>query len=133
MRAIHGEMRQAEETLARELAASREDRLVVVDGPLTFEESTRGSAVGYIKRVIKPYLSARDYRCCPSWSLGKDPDFRNTRLKSFRTDLMVLTTISAQEEGTQIFLASSGSKWPRRWEWKRRSCWPGAAAAYFRN
>lgn len=56
VRAIHGQMRQAEEALARELA-SHEDRLVVVDGPLTFEESTRGSAVGYIKRVMKPYLA----------------------------------------------------------------------------
>jgi hypothetical protein len=56
-RAIHGQMRQAEEALARELA-SCEDRLVVVDGPLTFEETTRGSAVGYIKRVMKPYLAA---------------------------------------------------------------------------
>jgi uncharacterized protein len=56
IRAIHGEMRKAEETLARELAA-HEGRLVVVDGPLTFEEHTRGSAVGYIKRVIKTYLA----------------------------------------------------------------------------
>jgi uncharacterized protein len=55
-RAIHGEMRKAEEALARELASS-EGRLVVVDGPLTFEEPTRGSAVGYIKRVIKTYLA----------------------------------------------------------------------------
>jgi hypothetical protein len=56
IRSIHGQMRQAEEALARELA-STEERLVVVDGPLTFEESTRGSAVGYIKRVMKPYLA----------------------------------------------------------------------------
>lgn len=55
IRAIHGEMRRAEEALARELAA-HEGRLVVVDGPLTFEERMRGSAVGYIKRVIKTYL-----------------------------------------------------------------------------
>jgi uncharacterized protein len=57
VRAIHGEMRHAEEALARELA-SQEDRLVIVDGPLTFEETARGAAVGYIKRVIKPYLAA---------------------------------------------------------------------------
>lgn len=56
IRAIHGEMRKAEESLARELAA-HEGRLVVVDGPLTFEEHTRGSAVGYIKRIIKTYLA----------------------------------------------------------------------------
>jgi hypothetical protein len=56
VRAIHGHMRQAEEALARDLASS-EERLVVVDGPLTFDKSTRGSAVGYIKRVMKPYLA----------------------------------------------------------------------------
>jgi hypothetical protein len=56
IRTIHGEMRKAEEILARELAA-HEGRLVVMDGPLTFEEHTRGSAVGYIKRVIKTYLA----------------------------------------------------------------------------
>lgn len=56
VRAIHGQMRVAEEALARELAAG-ENNLVIADGPLTFEERTRGSAVGYIKRVIKPYLA----------------------------------------------------------------------------
>lgn len=55
LRAIHGAMRQAEEALARE-AASSEDRLVVVDGPLTFEEPARSAAVGYIKRVVQAYL-----------------------------------------------------------------------------
>ena len=56
VRAIHGQMRTAEEALARELAAG-ENNLVIADGPLTFEESTRGSAVGYIKRVMKSYLT----------------------------------------------------------------------------
>jgi hypothetical protein len=55
IRAIHGEMRIAEEALAREFAGEP-GRLVVVDGPLTFEEHQRGSAVGYIKRIIKTYL-----------------------------------------------------------------------------
>jgi hypothetical protein len=55
LRAIHGEMRKAEETLGRELA-SEPGRLVIVDGPLTFEEASRGAAVGYIKRVMKIYL-----------------------------------------------------------------------------
>lgn len=55
VRAIHGEMRTAEEALAREFAGEP-GRLVVVDGPLTFEEHQRGSAVGYIKRIIKTYL-----------------------------------------------------------------------------
>ena len=70
VRAIHGQMRQAEEALARELA-SHEDRLVVVDGPLTFEETTRGSAVGYIKRVIKPYLAAPQLSLLPGLKTGQ--------------------------------------------------------------
>jgi hypothetical protein len=70
VRAIHGQMRQAEEALARELA-SHEDRLVVVDGPLTFEETTRGSAVGYIKRVIKPYLAAPQLSLLPGLKPGQ--------------------------------------------------------------
>ena len=70
IRAIHGEMRKAEEALARELA-SDENRLVVVDGPLTFEESTRGSAVGYIKRVIKPYLAAPQLAVLPQLKPGQ--------------------------------------------------------------
>lgn len=70
IRAIHSEMRQAEEGLARELA-SDENRLVVVDGPLTFEESTRGAAVGYIKRVMKPYLAPRQLAVVPQLQPGQ--------------------------------------------------------------
>lgn len=70
IRAIHGEMRKAEEVLARELAA-REDRLVVVDGPLTFEESVKGSAVGYIKRVIKTYLPTLQLGLLPRLQPGQ--------------------------------------------------------------
>jgi hypothetical protein len=53
-RAIHDEMRLAEEHMAGELA--EQDALVVVDGPLTFQEATRGLAVGWIKRIQKLYL-----------------------------------------------------------------------------
>lgn len=53
-RAIHDEMRGAEERMARELA--EQDALVVTDGPLTFQEATRGLAVGWIKRIQKLYL-----------------------------------------------------------------------------
>jgi hypothetical protein len=53
-RAIHDEMRAAEERMARELAAS--EALVVIDGPLTFQEPTRGPAVGWIKRIQELYL-----------------------------------------------------------------------------
>lgn len=52
---IQGEMRLAEERLARELA-NREDTLVVADGPLTFADPVRGSAVGYIKRIFELYV-----------------------------------------------------------------------------
>jgi hypothetical protein len=53
-RAIHDEMRWVEERLARELA--ERDALVVTDGPLTFQDATRGLAVGWIKRIQELYL-----------------------------------------------------------------------------
>jgi uncharacterized protein len=53
-RAIHDEMRAAEERMARELAAH--EALVVTDGPLTFQEATRGLAVGWVKRIQELYL-----------------------------------------------------------------------------
>jgi hypothetical protein len=56
LQAIHNEMRLAEERLARELAGQPQT-LVIRDGPLTFEETTRAATVGFIKRVIRLYLS----------------------------------------------------------------------------
>ena len=53
--ALHGEMRQAEERLARALSDD-EDALVIVDGPITFGDATRGRAIGFIKRLFKLYL-----------------------------------------------------------------------------
>ena len=53
-RAIHDEMRRAEERMARELA--EREVLVVTDGPLTFQEATRGLAVGWVKRIQELYL-----------------------------------------------------------------------------
>lgn len=53
-RAIHDEMRAAEERMARELAAH--EALVVTDGPLTFQEATRGLAVGWVKRIQELYV-----------------------------------------------------------------------------
>ncbi len=55
LRAIQEEMRAAEERLARELA-DQAGTLVVADGPLTFQETVRGGAVGYIKRLFRLYL-----------------------------------------------------------------------------
>jgi hypothetical protein len=57
-RAIHDEMRRMEERIARELA--ERDALVLVDGPLTFQEQTRGFAVGWVKRIQELYLPAAE-------------------------------------------------------------------------
>mgnify|MGYP006969321452 CR=1 FL=1 len=52
---LQEEMRVLEETVARRLF--QDDRtLVVVDGPLTFAGPSRGSAVGYIKRIHHFYV-----------------------------------------------------------------------------
>jgi uncharacterized protein len=55
LRAIHNEMRLAEERLARSLSDA-EGSLVVADGPLSFEDPVRGSVVGYVKSLFKLYL-----------------------------------------------------------------------------
>jgi uncharacterized protein len=55
LRAIQDEMRAAEEQLGRELTDTN-DALVVVDGPLTFEQRMRGGVVGYVKRLFKLYV-----------------------------------------------------------------------------
>jgi hypothetical protein len=58
LRAIHGEMRRAEERLGRELA-DEEGVLVLGDGPLSFADSVHGAAVGYVKHLMKLYLEGR--------------------------------------------------------------------------
>jgi hypothetical protein len=55
LRHIQTQMRRAEGQLARRLADAAET-LVVADGPLTFEDSGRGLAVGLVKRVTHLYL-----------------------------------------------------------------------------
>jgi hypothetical protein len=55
LRAIQDEMRAAEEQLGRELSDT-DGTLVVIDGPLTFEQRMRGGAVGYVKRLFKLYV-----------------------------------------------------------------------------
>jgi uncharacterized protein len=55
LRTIQERMRLAEERLGRDLVGT-EDTLVVADGPLTFEEATRGAVLGYVKRIFKLYL-----------------------------------------------------------------------------
>jgi hypothetical protein len=55
LRTIQEHMRISEERLGRDLADA-DGTLVVADGPLTFEEATRGAVLGYIKRIFKLYL-----------------------------------------------------------------------------
>jgi len=55
LRALQENMRREEERLGRDLAAT-DGALVVADGPLTFEEASRGAVLGYIKRIFKLYL-----------------------------------------------------------------------------
>jgi hypothetical protein len=69
VRAIHSEMRKTEEVLGRELAA--DSSLVVADGPLTFEEPSRGAAVGYIKRVMRVYLPKPQLALLAELKLGQ--------------------------------------------------------------
>lgn len=57
LRHLQGSMRSAEAKLAQELC--REETLVIVDGPLSFEPERRGTALGYIKRIHKLHLPAR--------------------------------------------------------------------------
>jgi hypothetical protein len=52
--AVHNEMRRCEARIAQAFAA--EGRLVVVDGPLTFDAPERGRAIGYIKSLHRLYL-----------------------------------------------------------------------------
>ena len=55
LRAIQEQMRIEEERLGKELADAV-DTLVIADGPLTFQEASRGAVIGYIKRIFKLYL-----------------------------------------------------------------------------
>lgn len=55
VRALHEQMRLAEERLATDLADDP-DTLVVGDGPLTFVRPVRGASVGYVKRIQQLYL-----------------------------------------------------------------------------
>jgi hypothetical protein len=54
VRALHAQMRMAEELFANGLAS--EEALVVVDGPLNISGPTAGGAVGFIKRLHRLYV-----------------------------------------------------------------------------
>jgi hypothetical protein len=70
LRAIQERMRLAEERLGKELAGTN-DTLVIVDGPLTFEEPLRGAAVGYIKRIFKLYVPREHLGLLARLSVGQ--------------------------------------------------------------
>ena len=55
LRLILNRMRQAEGQLVRRLSDAV-DTLVICDGPLSFEETGRGLAIGFIKRITQLYL-----------------------------------------------------------------------------
>jgi hypothetical protein len=55
LRALQEDMRIGEERLGRDLANTG-DALVITDGPLTFEDTSRAPVLGYIKRIFKLYL-----------------------------------------------------------------------------
>jgi hypothetical protein len=61
-------MRRAEGTLASELAAA--GGLVFLDGPLTFAESGRAAVVGFVKRLLRPYLPADAAALLPRRGVG---------------------------------------------------------------
>jgi hypothetical protein len=54
LRGIHNQMRAAEEALVRELSAP-DDALVVVEGPLGFDQPDK-NAVGFVKRLHRLYV-----------------------------------------------------------------------------
>lgn len=67
---LHQEMRQAEERLARTLADA-DDTLVVVDGPITFGDATRGRAIGFIKRLFRLYLPEQQMAVVAALAAGQ--------------------------------------------------------------
>ena len=55
LRVLQEDMRIEEERLGRDLANAG-DALVITDGPLSFEDTSRSPVLGYIKRIFKLYL-----------------------------------------------------------------------------
>ena len=106
LRAIHSEMRVAEERLARELATAA-DALVVTDGPLSFEEATAGDVVGYVKRVMELYLSGEALAVLESLpAASRTPIFSIRASKRFARYAW-FQRLEAPRRETQIIRASS--------------------------
>jgi hypothetical protein len=68
LQGLQNAMRRAEGTLASELAAA--GGLVFLDGPLTFAESGRAAVVGFVKRLLRPYLPADAAALLPRLGVG---------------------------------------------------------------
>ncbi|MBM3463497.1 MAG: hypothetical protein FJX76_15465 [Armatimonadetes bacterium] len=69
--AVQQVMREAEEALARRLADSGENALVVVDGPLTSQTPLKGAAIGFIKRLHQLYLPPDELRVLAALRTGQ--------------------------------------------------------------
>jgi hypothetical protein len=80
---LQDNMRQAEEDLAKRLAATPET-LVVADGPLTFEGQERGSSIGFVKRLFKLYIPRTHLSVLSQLGAGeRTPLFSIPRSKRF--------------------------------------------------
>lgn len=72
---LQHQMRACEARVAAEIA--REGRLVVCDGPLSFEASAHGRALGYVKRLFELYLPPDRLAVLPKLPVGgRTPLFR---------------------------------------------------------
>jgi hypothetical protein len=63
-------MRRRETELAVECAASGES-LVLLDGPLSFLKVYDAPVVGYVKRLLRPYLDAEAFALVPALEVGE--------------------------------------------------------------
>ena len=99
LRYIQNSMRNAEATLARDL--SRDDNLVIVDGPLSFVAEPPKHALGYIKRVHEPYLPSR---------------------------FLPLVATLPEDSRTPLFAIRSARSGFSRYAWFQRLAFPGPGA-----
>jgi len=67
---LQNAMRRRETELAVECAASGE-RLVLLDGPLSFLTVYDAPVVGYVKKLLRPYLPAEAFALVPALEVGE--------------------------------------------------------------
>lgn len=70
LQGLQNAMRRRETELAVECAASGE-RLVLLDGPLSFLTVYDAPVVGYVKKLVRPYLEAEDFALVPALEVGQ--------------------------------------------------------------